>query len=154
MDKSYVQLGYVTNNFDQAVERMRQTHGLGPFKEMRDLTIGARDGQTVTAHFALAFKDGTQFEIIHPLSGDAGFYADCLTAHGFAMHLHHIGHYYPALADYAAAKYEAKARWRMPVEVAIFDGEYAYFDARAAFGHYLELYSFPPETHFEGVPRY
>jgi hypothetical protein len=42
----------------------------------------------------------------------------------------------------------------MPVRFSIFDGEYAYFDARADIGHYLELYSFPREQHFEGVPCY
>ena len=154
MDSTYLQLGYVTNDFERAIELVRQSHGLGAFKEMRDLTIGARGGQDVTAHFGLAFKAGTEFEIIQPLAGDIDFYADVLPERGFAMKLHHMGHYYPDAAGYETAKAEAQARWPMPVDFAIFDGGYCYFDARAEFGHYLELYSFPAETHFEGVPRY
>jgi len=154
MDSTYIQLGYVTNDFNQAMEVVGRTHGVGSFKEMRDLTIGARGDLDVTAHFGLAFKGGTQFEIIQPLSGDKGFYTDCLREERFAMQLHHIGHYYPDAADYAAARSVSGEKWEMPVDHAIFDGGYCYFDARAAYGHYIELYSFPEDTHFEGVPRY
>lgn len=153
-NSTYLQLGYVTNDFERAMELVRQTHSLGPFKEMRDLTIGARGSKDVTAHFGLAFKGGTQFEIIQPLSGDCSFYTEVLPAEGFAICLHHMGHYYPDAAEYASAKAEAEAKWTKPVDHAIFDGGYCYFDARADFGHMLELYSFPEETHFEGVPRY
>lgn len=154
MGGAYLQLGYVTDDFDRAIELVRKTHDLGPFKEMRDLTIGARGERTVTAHFGLAFKGDTQFEIIHPLAGDSAFYADALPAGRFSIRLHHLGHYFPERSDYASAKAAACEKWEMPVDHAIFDGGYCYFDARAEFGHYIELYSFSPETHFEGVPRY
>lgn len=154
MNGAYLQLGYVTNDFDRALDLFRQLHRLGPFKEMRDLTIGARDGRDVTGHFALAFKDGTQFEIIAPLAGDTAFYTEVLPAQDFAVRLHHTGHYFPDPAAYASAKAEAEARWAKPVDHAIFDGGYCYFDARKELGNYLELYSFPADTHFDGVPRY
>ena len=155
MNGAYLQLGYVTNDFDRAIALICQTRGLGPFKEMRDLTIGARGDLTVTCHFGLAFKDGTQYEIIRPLGGDSAFYTQALPGDAeFAMVLHHTGHYYPDAQAYAAAKAEAEAKWAKPVDHAIFDGGYCYFDARADFGHHVELYSFPADTHFEGVPRY
>lgn len=154
MEGRYLQLGYVTNDFGRAIDLVRRTHGMGRFKEMPDLTIGARDAQTVTCHFALAFMGGTQFEIIHPLAGDRTFYDEALPEQDFALFLHHMGHYYPDRADYATAKAKSAAKWSMPVDHAIFDGGYCYFDARKDFGHYLELYSFPSETHFEGVPCY
>lgn len=154
MSGAYLQLGYVTNDFDEALKRVRQSHGLGPFKEMRELTIATRAGKQVTAHFALAFKADTQFEIIAPLAGDKEFYVDILDADGFDMRFHHLGRYFPQEADYRAALADARTRWEVPVEVAAFGGYYAYFDARKDFGHYLEIYTFPAEEHFEGVPRY
>jgi len=155
MTGAYLQLGYVTNDFDRAIALLGDLHAMGPFKEMRDLTIGARDGKDVTCHFGLAFKGGTQFEIIHPLSGDSEFYTQALPAgDAFSMVLHHTGHYHPDPSTYARAKADAEAKWDKPVDHAIFDGGYCYFDARADFGHYLELYCFPPQTHFDGVPAY
>jgi len=154
MNGSYVQLGYVTNDFEKALELVMETRAMGPFKEMRHLTIGAREGRDVTCHFGLAFKDGTHFEIIQPLSGDALFYTDALPSQAFAMRLHHMGYYYPQASDYAAAIAGAEAKWVKAIDQKIFDGGYCYFDARADFGHYIELYSFPAESHFEGVPSY
>jgi len=154
MNGAYQQLGYVTNDFERAIDLFRKLHELGPFKEMRELTIGARAGQSVTAHFALAFKDATQFEIIQPLDGDCTFYSDVLPDTAFAVRFHHLGHYYPKMKAFQGAKARCADRWPNPVDVTIFDGTYAYFNAREDLGHYLELFSFPPATHFEGVPRY
>jgi len=152
MTGAYQQLGYVTNDFDRAMALFAEVYGISSFKQMRDLTIGARNGMTVTAHFGLAFKDATQFEIIQPLAGDAAFYAEVVEGADFAIRFHHLGHYYPDPTAYAAAKARCAARWDLSINVAIFDGAYAYFDARPDLGHYQELYTFPPETHFDGVP--
>lgn len=149
----YVQLGLVTNDLEQAMSLVAGMHGLGRFKEMRDLTIGARAGRTVTAHFALAFKAGTQFEIIQPLGGDSEFYTECLPESGFALRLHHLGQYYPSPAEYEAAR-AAASRWPLVVDHAIFDGGFCYYDARGETGLYRELYCFPQKTHFDGVPTY
>lgn len=150
----YLQLGLVTNDFQQAKCLVSKTHGIDSFKEMRELTIGARGGATVTAHFALAFKDSTQFEIIQPLAGDSAFYTACLPPDGdFALRLHHFGQYCPTPADYEAAR-SAASRWPVVIDQAIFDGGYCYVDARGETGLYREFYCFPPETHFDGVPCY
>ena len=153
MHGSYVQLGLVTNDFERAMALVGETHGIGSFKQMRDLTIGARGDSTVTAHFALAFKDATQFEIIQPIAGDCAFYAECLPADGFALRLHHLGQYCPTPAEYEAAR-TAAGRWPVVIDHAIFDGGYCYVDARGETGLYREFYCFPAATHFDGVPRY
>jgi hypothetical protein len=149
----YLQLGLVTNDFERALELLRATHAIASFKEMRELTIGARGDSSVTAHFALAFKGETQFEIIQPLDGDCDFYTECLPPDGFALRLHHLGQYCPTPAEYEAARVAA-SRWPIIVDHAIFDGGYCYVDARAEIGLYREFYCFPAETHFEGVPCY
>lgn len=151
--EGYVQLGLVTNDFERAMAVVGDTHGIGSFKQMRDLTIGARGEATVTAHFALAFKDQTQFEIISPLAGDCAFYAQCLPADGFAVRLHHLGQYCPTPAAYEAAR-AAAARWPVVIDHIILDGAYCYLDARGETGFYREFYSFPPDTHFDRIPRY
>lgn len=148
----YVQLGLVTNDFDQAMECLGLTHGISAFKQMRELTIGARGDLEMTADFALAFRNGTQFEIIRPISGDVDFYLDALAGRkGFALTLHHLGRYCPTSEDYAAAR-SGCAGWSCPVDHSIFNGAYSYYDARSAFGHYLEFYHFPADDHFEDVP--
>ena len=151
---TYEQLGYVTTDFDRAIALIRQAHGLGPFKETRDLTIGTRDGRTVTGHFAQAFKGDLQFEVIEPTSGDKDFYAEDLRAAGGEVWLHHIGRYLADSQAYAAAIASLSQRWPKVVDQAGFGGSYCYFDARPSLGHYLELSTFPPADHFEGVPIY
>jgi hypothetical protein len=154
MSRAYRQLGFVTNNFDRAIALVREAHAIGPFNETHDLTIGARGADEVTAHFGLAFVDGAQIEIIQPLSGDVAFYGEALVTNDFAIQLHHKGRYFPDPVGYEAAHRRLSARWPLAVDHHIYDGSYCYFDARADMGHYLELFCFPPETHFAGVPRY
>lgn len=154
MFDTYEQLGYVTNDFTRAIALVRDVHGVGPFKETRDLTIGARDDRTVTGHFAQAFKGRLQIEVIEPTGGDRGFYADGLPAGVFSVRLHHVGHYYADPAAYLAARMPLADRWTAAVDHADFGGRYCYFDARDALGHYVEISTFPPADHFEGIPLY
>jgi hypothetical protein len=150
---TYKQLGYVTNDLARAIGLVRDAHGLGPFKETRDLTIGARGDLTVTGHFAQAFRANLQFEIIETVNGDRDFYDEALLADAFAMRLHHIGSYYADPAAYMAAQ-APLSRWAKVVDHRSFGGSYCYFDTREPLGHYLELATFPPADHFEGVPCY
>jgi hypothetical protein len=47
-----------------------------------------------------------------------------------------------------------KANWRMPIAWDTMGGTYAYFDARADTGHFLEYFTFPPDSHLAAVPRF
>ncbi|QIG80755.1 VOC family protein [Stakelama tenebrarum] len=152
MREGYLQHAYVTRDFDATIAELRRVHGIGPFKEMRDLTINVRSGP-VTGHFGLAFLNGTQFEVIAPQSGDVDFYLEALADQPL-MQFHHHGRYFPDRPGFDAAMARARDRWRIVVEENAFGGTYAYADARAEFGHYLEYYCFDPDSHFEGVPVY
>lgn len=148
----YQQIAYVTNDLDRALAETRAAHGMGPFKELRDLHIPLLGGGEIHAHFAIAFKEDTQYELIQPLSGQVDFYSEVLPEAGFALRFHHIGRYFSDPRDYQAA-IEA-ARYPVACQLLVAGGHVSYFDARAVFGHYLEYYTFDPGPHLEGVPRY
>jgi hypothetical protein len=154
MSHDFLQLCYVTNDFDQAIDKLRGVHSIGPFKEMRDHRVPTRGDKAAIGHFGLAFKADTQFEIIEPLAEDVGIYTDFLAGEGFQMRFHHIGRHISSLPDYRKALQEAKARWSVPIDMSAFGGHYAYADTRAEFGHYLELLCFPSDSLPTSVPRY
>lgn len=154
MADDFLQLCYVTNDFDQAIDKLRSVHSIGPFKEMRDHRVPTRADRVAIGHFGLAFKADTQFEIIEPIAEDVGIYRDFLDGSGFQMRFHHIGRHIASLPEYREALSQAKARWPIPIDMAAFGGHYAYADARAEFGHYIELLSFPSNALPTSVPRY
>lgn len=154
MSQDFLQLCYVTNDFDRAVEQLRGIHSIGPFKELRDHRVPMGPGRAAIGHFALAFKADTQFEIIEPLAEDVGLYRDFLQGEGFQMRFHHIGRHIASVEAYREALQQIKARWSVPIDMEGFGGYYAYADARADFGHYLELLCFPGESVATSVPRY
>ena len=155
MSKDFVQLCYVTSDFDRAIDELRSAHGIGPFKELRDHRVPTSASQAAIGHFGLAFKGDTQFEVIEPLSGDVGIYRDVFDGTGFQMHLHHTGRHIASLADYRTALAQLKSRWPTPIDMEGFGGYYAYIDARPLYGHYLELLCFPQASvATDDVPRY
>lgn len=154
MAGDFLQICYVTNDFEQAIAELRNVHSIGPFKEMRNHRVPTRDDRAAVGHFALAFKADTQFEIIEPVSEDVSIYRDFLSGPGFQMRFHHLGRHIVSLTEYQEALRQAKSRWPVPIDMAAFGGYYAYLDARAKFGHYLELLCFPAASVATDVPRY
>ena len=154
MTGDFFQLGYVTNDFDRGMAEIKALHGIGSFKEMRELHLPTGPDREAVAHFALAFRMGVQFEVIAPLAGDVGIYRDLLSGHDFTLRFHHLGRFVGALEDYQDVLRKAQARWRLPVSCGVFGGFYAYADARGDLGHYLEFFTFPSAAFFADVPRY
>jgi hypothetical protein len=155
MARDYIQLCYVTNDFERAIEQLRGTHSIGPFKEMRDLRVPTTPNKAVVGHFGLAFKAETQFEVIQPVAEDVAMYRDVLSGQGFQMRFHHIGRHIASLSAYRANLTQAKARWPVPIDVSEFGGNYAYADARSEYGHYLEWFCFPDDDAMaHTAPRY
>ncbi len=154
MNTDFLQFCYVTNHLDRAVETLRGIHGMGAFKELRELHLPTGEGREAHCHFALAFKAGMQFEVIQPLSGDIGLYQDGLPNNEFAMKFHHLGRHISSVESYREALAVAKSRWSIPINMAEFGGYYAYADARRDYGHYLEFFCFPPGSEAIDAPRY
>jgi hypothetical protein len=152
--QDYFQQAYVTNDLDCAIEEIREIHGMGPFKVMRDLRLPLLPSGEAVGHFALAFKGALEFEVIEPLEGDVEFYGEILPAHGYATRYHHLGRFFASAGAYHVAVAQARARWSIPITGAVFDGLFSYANARADLGHHLEFFTFPDDAHLDGVPRY
>jgi hypothetical protein len=150
----FLQLCYVTNDFERAIAELRTNHRIGPFLEMREHRVPTGPGKTAIGHFGLAFKAHTQFEVIEPVDGDVGIYRDMIAGKNFQMRFHHTGRHIASEAEYQQTLEQGKSRWKVPVDMAGFGGRYAYLDARAEYGHYLELMCFPLDSIPFKAPRY
>jgi hypothetical protein len=154
MTGDYYQYAYVATDWRRAMDELASLHDIGSFMEMPAAEFDTGPGRTATAHFALAYKNDLQFEIIQPLAGDVDVYRWGLPASGYGMRFHHLGRHFADRADYDRHLVTAKARWALPVAADTMGGTYAYFDARADFGHFIEYFSFPKGSHLEAVPRF
>ena len=105
-------------------------------------------------HFALAYKNDLQFEVIQPITGDCSVYQWGLPGDGYATRFHHLGRHFGDRAEFDRERATAVGRWDLPVAADTMGGTYAYFDARADFGHFIEYFCFPPGSHLEAVPRF
>lgn len=153
MTDEFFQLGYVTNDFDRGMAELEALHSIGSFKEMRELHLPTGPDREWVGHFALAFKQGVQFELIAPV-GDGGIYRDLIPDQGFALRFHHLGRFVTSLEKYHSLLNDAAKRWELPISYGAFGGFYAYADARKDLGHFLEYFTFPSAEFFADVPRY
>ena len=154
MSLNYYQFGYVTTDLDRAMDEIGRMHQIGSFMISKDAAFDVGKGRQVVAHCALAFKGEAMFEILQPIGGDAGAYLELLPEEGYALRLHHVGRHFESRAECDAQIENARARWAIPMEAEFGEGYFAYADARADFGHFLEFFSFPADSHLADVPRY
>lgn len=152
--QDYYQHAYVTTDWRRAMDEIAKIHGIAHYMEMPAAVFDTGQDRQAVAHFALATKDELQFEIIQPLSGDIEVYQWGLPTNGFALHFHHQGRHFGDRDAFDGAIAVAKGRWAMPIAWDTMGGTYAYFDARADLGHFMEYFCFPPGSHLEAVPRF
>jgi hypothetical protein len=136
------------------MEELSTQHDIGNWMQMPDAEFDTGQDRKAVCHFALAYKNDLQFEIIQPLSGDDGVYRLGLRADGYAVRFHHLGRHFAARSEFDRHVEAAKAKWDMPIAWDTMGGTYAYFDAREDTGHFLEYFTFPLESHLAGVPRF
>ena len=142
------QTALVVRDLDAAVRAWWDLLRVGPWnvftlspdilQDMHYMGVPARFG----LRHALAWKDGTQIELVQPLDGPSIF-ADHLAQHGEG--LHHIGIYVP---DHARAVAEFRDRGCEPIQSArgfgvTGDGAFAYFRTRQPLGTIVELIQAP-----------
>lgn len=154
MSQDYYQHAYVTTDWRRAMAEIAAIHGIGGFMEMPDAEFDTGRDRKAVAHFALANRNGAQFEIIQPLSGDVSVYQWGLPSEGYATRFHHQGRHFSDRVTFEAAVTVAKTRWAMPIAWDTMGGTYAYFDARADFGHFFEYFCFPAGSHLDAVPSF
>ncbi len=154
MSANYYQYAYVTTDWQRAMTDLGTLHQIGSWMEMPEGEFDTGPGRTAVCNFALAFKNGVQFEVIQPLSGDSDVYRWGLPTEGYGMHFHHIGRHFADRAEFDREMARANTRWRSPIAAETMGGAYAYFDARDELGHFCEYFSFPPGSHLEAVLRF
>jgi len=131
----FAQLGYVTRDIDGALERFRIAQNIPEF-----LRIEPPAG-TTGLRAALAYKGGVMYEIIQPVPGAEGVYADALPETASDARLHHIAYVVADLETLqrTVADFEA-AGFSVPVNRDTGRGVWlVYIDTRATTGHYTEL---------------
>lgn len=148
----YYQYAYVTSDWRRAMAELSAQHGITKWMEMEQAEFATGDGRSAVAHFALAFRNGLQFEVIEPVSGDCEVYRAGLPETGYAKRFHHLGRHFSTRAAFDDAMAQARARYAVPVASETMGGEYAYFDAREETGHFIEYFIFPPDSHLSQVP--
>lgn len=152
--EDYYQHAYVTNDWVRAMDELSAQHDIGGWMQMPGAEFETSENRAATCHFALAYKNGLQFEIIQPLSGDDHVYWIGLPHSGYGKRFHHLGRHFAKRDEFDRHVAAAKAKWAMPIAWDTMGGTYAYFDARSDTGHFLEYFAFPPNSHLTGVPRF
>lgn len=150
----YYQFAYITTDWGRAKAELEEQHDIGGWMDMADAEFDTGPGLTATCHFALAYKNDLQFEVIQPLGGDCDVYRQGLPESGYAKRFHHLGRHFSSCEDFDRHMALARTKWTLPVAAETMGGEYAYFDAREDTGHFVEYFIFPPDSHLADVPRW
>jgi len=144
------QNGYVTADLDLAIATLKEQYGLQKFKVLSRGEGPGAPVRTPQGEGNLVVKAGVAIlgrltiEIIEPVSGPVEFYREFLVP-GLPLRLHHLGLYTDDIDKVCA---ESERLGRPVVMEGRYDGGgYAYVDARATLGHYLE-YVWPIPDHF------
>lgn len=153
----FLQMAYVTSDFDRALAEFRDSHGIARFLEMRNMNSELLPGRFASLHVGLAWVGDTQIELIAPLGGDDEVYRNVLPADEFAIRFHHIGQHVDSKKEYQRLLDDAAVR---DIPIVIRSTSYFYLDMRKQLGHYMEYVSNSPEDNtaqrraiIEQIPR-
>jgi hypothetical protein len=138
--KGFFQHGYVTNDFDRALDYFR-VFGVTEFLELRSIIAPMTDRDAATLSVALGWYGGLQIEVIQPEGGFCDIYSEWLAGDDYALRLHHHAFMvadadaYEQMRDaYVARGNSVRVDGRNPRS----GNRYFYADTRAELGHYME----------------
>jgi len=139
---SHYQNAYVTHDLDKAVTLFERKFGLRDFLvfDPAEMTVRTPTGeQPYAARVATAWAGGLQLELIEPLSGYVDFYRGILPddRSDYVPRFHHIALRRPT--EDVMRREMAEAGFPLVMDGAVPGLTFAYVDARAEFGHYIEL---------------
>ncbi|MDB5396729.1 MAG: hypothetical protein JWM91_4235 [Rhodospirillales bacterium] len=143
INPAFVQLGYVTNDLEQACATFKEMKAVPDFFIWNNVPVHMElYGRPATAELNLGFAwaSDTMIELIMPVSGAADVYMPGIEGPDFGLKLHHIGYG----VDGSEADFDAKlqmevARGHPLVNVSrAAMGSYSLLDGRKTFGHYIE----------------
>jgi hypothetical protein len=136
------QLAFVTRDVERAAAIMTQRHALTPFS-VHDISIPCKGREDpCVARVAISWNGERQIELIEPVAGAVELYRNGLPAGDAVAAFHHVGiKVRGTLADWEERRAELVGRgMTIALEGGLEDRvRFAYFDARATLGHYMEL---------------
>ena len=153
------QMGYVTNDIEQAIERFSSQYGVNRFLTLPEPISGDvySGGKPVTNVLRLAFANvnNNQIELIQPIDDGSRRYSEVLTGAGFELVFHHV-----ACRLYSEGEWQSFRRsldeTRHPIAIENISGptSYVYLDERKTLGHYVEYMWLDPEGEamFAAIP--
>lgn len=156
--KGFFQIGYATNDLDQALALYRDKFNMPQFAEIRDIPVQGPNNSELIVHFALAYKDDTMIELIQPVKGDSSMFDHVLPAKDFAVRHHHFAYCLDSMAELD----EAEAAMRnQGIDVPIRGNGmeqvfFFYADTRPWLGHYSEYLTLTDKGReaYSQLPRY
>ncbi len=125
-----IQLAFVVEDLEDAMESFTRRLGVGPWTVLRDFA-GENpryrgEPTEARAHIALGFAGRMQYELIQPADDLPSVHRDVIRDSGYGFH--HFGH---ARSDFDSAVAEMRAAGYEPqFESAAGDARVAYFDTR------------------------
>lgn len=148
-NSQHSQLGYVTNDLDQAMAALKKAYGVPSFFEMTNVRPGHDAANMPVLKIALAVVGGVEIELIEPVGATAPVFSDALPpGKDLAIVFHHVA----TRIDGPLANWEAHvASLDFARHPAAFQGEmgdmlrYIYTDERRTLGHYVEHVWMSPE---------
>lgn len=145
----FVQMAYITNDFDGAMKLFGERHGVHRFMELRDLKMETMPGEEGLFDIALAWAGGVQIEIIRPISGADEAYRQVLSGGtDLEMQFHHEAQLVASMEELASLKAKVIEQC-FPIAV---EGQndagvtYFYADCRATIGHFVEYIYYPKKV--------
>lgn len=139
-----MQICWVVDDIDQAMENWTRTMGIGPFLVFRDLRIDSvrYRGEPTSTHFSIAMAQagGVQIEFAQQHCDNPSAYRD-LVRKG-ENGLHHIAIY---VSDYGAAlKHFTDQGFEVSIEGTFGEMQFAYVDTSAKLGCMVEIIEHHP----------
>ncbi len=157
----FVELGYVTNDLERALNVLRSNYGIDQWMETGTASIDLGRGRTSALRIAVAYVGRLLLEVQEPVGGEVDWYRTALpTDGGFAIRLHHLAFTADSLERLDRVRQCLVATGHSIPYEGRFGATSRYFfaDARDTLGQYLEYIHFGPEfdcavPQNEGDPR-
>ncbi|HLG88549.1 MAG TPA: VOC family protein [Alphaproteobacteria bacterium] len=143
INPAFVQLGYVTNDLDQARAFFAATMGVPEFHIWKGAEVHQElygKPATCVLNLGFAWRAGTMIELIMPVSGSTDVYMPGIEGPAFGLKLHHIGQGVDGTeADFdKLLQAGVKRGWELVNISRASMGSYTLLDSRNEHGVYFE----------------
>lgn len=139
--KGFLQVAYVTTDFDRGLAEFGERCGVPRWLELRGLEIQTGEGRSCRAHVALSYVGSMQLELIQALGGDDAVYRHGLPSQGYGLRFNHMAQLIETEQEFELLQDRVRSSGIPLVMHGSAPGgttRYFYTDFRDTLGHYLE----------------